>query len=509
MTINNLSEVLEVLLGNILSLSSTHCLPIVIDKCLLGKAELSKPLKIALTGITSAGKSTLLNALVKRQIAPTGAATLTYNVNSFRHISLSPTGREVILAHLKNGEVLQLPICSLVELVDGRLVAGKDLRGNISWVEAFLDCDALIGIDLIDTPGLGSTKNQDSENTLELFKDEMRQPDVIIYMVQKAPTTNDIEAVKEFQKSVNEGSKTKVSGLNTVLAFTHCDNLRQEDVFDDLDYTVDFHQRGMNLIEQNRRKHSDFRSCFSKSFTIAALYAQSAYALCDKDFDVLRSIENAVGSNFINGEYSSVQFIKDDAIFDSIIKGQHNRKSLIDRLDMEVIRYGVWWISNNPTASVDTFKAHLISLSGVGQMESYIFTTFKRLAVFFKALKIYSCILKEVNRTLNEYQPENKKDGLRKIAVLCRDFEIELKYAFSFLSVLMDFYQGKTYFPPDVWEEALKTIDSCINGNSVYVNVNTLESYWENKLSYFRLISDNEATESCVQIIEQIKLCLY
>lgn len=191
MTIHTLSDEIKVLLGNISSLSNTYCIPQIIDRCIIGKEELHKPLKIALTGITSAGKSTLINALVKRNIAPTGAAAVTYNVNVFRHISLSPTNDEISVVHLIDGTILHLPINTIADLVDGRLSDGRDLRDQIEWVEAYVDSDILKDIELIDTPGLGSTKVKDSQNTFNLFNDELRQPDVIIYMVQKAPTSND------------------------------------------------------------------------------------------------------------------------------------------------------------------------------------------------------------------------------------------------------------------------------------------------------------------------------
>ena len=508
MRIDNISKELEVLLGNVLSLSNTYCIPSIIDKCLIGKDELDKPLKIAITGIISAGKSTLLNALVKRNIAPTGAVATTYNDNIFHHVSLSPTNDEVLIAHLKDGNYLQLPIDALGDLVDGRLKDGFDLRDKIKWVDAYIDSDVLKDIELIDTPGLLSTKGKDSQNTINFFKDELRQPDVIIYIAQKAPTSEDIEAIKMFQRAVNKGANAKISGLNTVFAFTHCDNLRQGDVFDDLDYSVDFHQKGLRLIEDNRKKYPDFRGHFSKSFTIAALYAQAAYSLTPSDFLILRELQKQFGAKVYYGEFSKKQIIEDDGLFDSICRGKDERARFIERIDMEVVKYGVWWIGENKESRFEEFKEHLIRLSGVVQMESYIFTTFKRLAVFFKALKIYSGIMHDVDSLLNIYQPMLKIEGLRQIAVLCRDFEVNIRRSFSYLSVLMDYYKGKSYFVDKEWEMALKTIDSCLSGDRDIECLQSFKSYWDDRIAYYRLISDNEAAESCIQLIEQIKICL-
>lgn len=509
MTIGSLSIKLEELLRTIVALSNSYGLPEIIDRCIVGSSELKLPLKIALTGITSAGKSTLLNAFVKRNIAPTGAAALTYNVNVFRHISLSPTKEELIIAHLTDGKILRLPIDSLVDLVDGRLKDGKDLRNKISWIEAFIDSYILKDIDLIDTPGLGSTKGKDSKNTFDLFNDELRRPDVVVYMIQKEITHDDVEAAKCFQKSLNDKTSAKITGLNTVLALTHCDYRRQDDIFDDndIDYSVDFHKKGEQLIETNRKKSADFRSCFSKSFTIAALYAQSGYALTSSDFSVLKRLQSQFGSRIVYGEFSKKQIIEDNELFDSILEGKNNRLRFIERIDMEIVKYGVWWIGEYPEATFEDFKNQLITLSGVEQMESYIFTTFTRLAIFFKAVKIHSGIMRDINTLSNKYQSMPRKEGLRQIAILSRDFEVNLRRSFSFLSVLMDYYQGKKYFQPDEWEIALKTIDFCLSCDRNIEFMQSMKSYWKNRIAYYRLISDNEATESCLLILEQIKIC--
>lgn len=508
MTLDDLSIKLEELLGAIIALSNSHNLPEIIDRCLVGSSELNLPLKIALTGITSTGKSTLLNAFVRRNIAPTGAATLTYNVNAFRHISMSPTKGEMIEAHLKDGNTLQLPIDSLVDLVDGRLKDGTDLRNKISWVEAYVDSDVLKDIELIDTPGLGSTKVKDSQNTFDLFNDEMRRPDVVVYMMQTEIKDPDIDSARKFQNALSKGTNAKVNGLNTVLAFTHCDNHRQDDVMDELDYTVDFHKKCEAIIESNRNKSAVFRSCFSKSFTIAALYAQSAYSLTPSDFSVLKKMQNQFGPSIYDGIYSKNQMIEDDGLFDSICKGKDDRRKFIERVDMEVIKYGVWWVGEHPQSNYEEFKKHLINLSGVERMESYVFTTFKRLAVFFKALKIHCGIMRDVNALSNVYQPPLRKEGLRKIAIQSRDFEVNLKRSFSFLSVLMDYYQGKAYFQAEEWENALKTIEFCLSDDRNIECLQSFKSYWDDRIAYYSLISDHEATESCQQMLEQIKLCV-
>lgn len=149
-----LTSEIRQMLDSIFSICNSVVVPDVIEKCLLWQSLLDCPLKIAIVGITSAGKSTLLNALIKRNIVPTGAETLTYNVNVLRHVSRSPSGMECLLVHMKDGKEVTMPISKLSSLVDGRDNSTQFLRQQIHWVEAFVDYDYLKYIDLIDTPGL-------------------------------------------------------------------------------------------------------------------------------------------------------------------------------------------------------------------------------------------------------------------------------------------------------------------------------------------------------------------
>lgn len=323
MNLNTLTSELKQMLDSIFSICSSCALPEIIEHCVLWQSELENPLKIAIVGITSAGKSTLLNAITKRNIVPTGAETLTYNVNVLRHVNKSPIGTECLVVHMKNGEEKQMPISELSRLVDGRITETELLRKQIHWVEAFVDYDYLQEIDLIDTPGLLSLKEDDSKNTISLFDDEERRPDVFIYLMQRTVQEKDIDAVKSFQSTL--GSKSKISGLNTVAAITHCDYFCMGD------YSIDFHAKAQSLIEDNREKYVSFRSCFSKTFTLAAIYAQTAYIIGEEDFDVIESLsvtDDKLYDDILN-LYTKKDFIENEEIFSKFIGKKTNDMSLL------------------------------------------------------------------------------------------------------------------------------------------------------------------------------------
>src|SRR6478609_10698468 len=67
--------------------------------------RLREPLRLAIAGMVKAGKSTLLNAMLGEQIAPTDAAECTRVVTWYRYSS-TPT----ITMHPRDGEPRRMPV---------------------------------------------------------------------------------------------------------------------------------------------------------------------------------------------------------------------------------------------------------------------------------------------------------------------------------------------------------------------------------------------------------------
>lgn len=498
MNLYTLTYELEQMLDSIFSICNSCELPDIIGRCLLWQSELNSPLKIAIVGITSAGKSTLLNALTKRFIVPTGAETLTYNVNVLRHVSRSPKGKECLIAHMKDGSEIIMPISELSKLVDGRDDSTNDLRSKIHWVEAFIDFDYLREIDLIDTPGLLSLKEEDSENTINLFDDEERRPDVFIYLMQRKIQEKDIDAVSSFQTAL--GSKSKISGLNTVAAITHCDYYCKGN------YTVDFHSKAQEIIDDNREHYVSFRSCFSKAFTLAAIYAQSAYSITEADFKIIISIRDSLYDDILNNLYTKNDFINNDDVFNKFMSGKNNRSEFINRIDISVVKYSIWWLRNNPHATLDNLKQQLINISGVPELDNYVFTNFKRLAIYFKAMKLVSNLRKYIEKSVIKHHDSTHISAVENILIICRNFEIKLLSHFSFLSVLIDYYNGDSYFGNKEWAIALETIDECLSEHPNKSKLMENKDFFISRRKYYSLLSDIEAIESCDKLIAQIRL---
>ncbi|MFN2536390.1 MAG: dynamin family protein [Pseudonocardiaceae bacterium] len=141
--------------------------------------RLDEPLRVALAGTLKSGKSTLLNALVGEEIAPTDATECTRVVTWF---SGSATPR-VDLTH-DGGQHTALP----VRRTGGRLLldlgpvsADQLERLEVGWPSSLLD-----QYTLVDTPGTSSNSHEVSARTLKfLTPDEGScQADAIVYLMR-------------------------------------------------------------------------------------------------------------------------------------------------------------------------------------------------------------------------------------------------------------------------------------------------------------------------------------
>ncbi|MGZ5395307.1 MAG: dynamin family protein [Mycobacterium sp.] len=143
--------------------------------------RLNQPIRIALAGTLKAGKSTLVNALVGEDIAPTDATEATRIVTWFRH---GPTPK--VTANHRGGRRSNVPI-------------GRDAaEGGLTFDFATLDPEDVVDLDvewpaselidttIIDTPGTSSLSRDVSQRTLRLLvpDDGVPRIDAVVFLLR-------------------------------------------------------------------------------------------------------------------------------------------------------------------------------------------------------------------------------------------------------------------------------------------------------------------------------------
>ncbi|MEU6825993.1 dynamin family protein [Streptomyces atriruber] len=131
------------------------------------RARIAAPLRIALVGRVSSGKSTLANALLGGEHVPTGIEELTYNVNWLRH---GPA--RTLTVHFTDGSPPERRDIDELEKLTVRARGTPELAELLSRIDYLEITDPhpyLRAFDLVDTPGLDSHFGEDSANTLRFL----------------------------------------------------------------------------------------------------------------------------------------------------------------------------------------------------------------------------------------------------------------------------------------------------------------------------------------------------
>src|SRR3954447_1344251 len=127
------------------------------------RRRLSEPLRIAIAGRLKAGKSTLVNALIGRRVAPTEVGECTRIVTQFRY---GPADRVDVVR--KDGSRISLPLDE-AGMIPQRLGVP---RSEIGYVDVALTSNHLRDLMVVDTPGLASANTSVSAGARKFLFNE-------------------------------------------------------------------------------------------------------------------------------------------------------------------------------------------------------------------------------------------------------------------------------------------------------------------------------------------------
>lgn len=190
------------------------------------RRRLDEPLRVAVAGRLKAGKSTLVNALIGRRVAPTDVGECTRVVTRFRYGS---SDRVDVVR--RDGGRTSLPLDE-TGMVPGRLGVS---RAEVAFVDVTLTSDRLRDLTVLDTPGLASTDEAADAGTRRLLTaapvDEGLDADSaaaigtaesVIYVFTQAVRADDVRALEVF-RSVS--SRLATNPINSVGVLNKADKL--------------------------------------------------------------------------------------------------------------------------------------------------------------------------------------------------------------------------------------------------------------------------------------------
>ncbi|HAG58529.1 MAG TPA: GTP-binding protein [Arthrobacter bacterium] len=330
---------------------------------LQGYAErLSEPLRIAVAGMVKAGKSTLLNAIIGEEIAPTDTGECTRIVTWYRY---GHTPRATLFPVV--GEPRILPLTR----VDGRLVfalgesrAEEVVRLVVEWPSS-----SLREVTLIDTPGIASLSADVSARSTDFLvpADSPSEADAIIYLMRHMHAS-DLRFLESFRDNVVGTSGT----VNALAVLSRADEIGAG--------RIDSLLSADEIAERYRRDHS-LRKLALEVVPVAGLLAQSARSMRQSDFESLQLLAGIDRSDRERIMLSADRFVRASV---PAGLGAEARASLLERFGLFGIRLGVVLIRggfNEPTP-----LAHeLARRSGLNPLLDLVARQFQARAAALKA----------------------------------------------------------------------------------------------------------------------------
>lgn len=407
--------------------------------------RLNEPLKVAVVGVISAGKSTLMNALLGEALLITGIAETTYRTTKFKY-----GDKPLLVVHFKDGSFKKYPL----EEISFWTVKNGERKNEkidmVQYIEIQYPNDFLKKIELIDTPGLGSTYVNDSQNTLEMLgiiseaerltTKEAADADAIIYGFSRGIAENDENVLKAFQGPMFANA----SPINALGVLTKVDNYWGREISDPM-------KEGKKIADRYR-VNSEIKRLLYSVFPVIGIMVQNLKKIGNKEHELLQRLSRleesvfkkliASTNNFITKEYESVDISVKD------------RKNLYDILGRYGVNTSVELIKKG--YSLEELKEKLFSFSGIYELENVIRQHFGNRAFIIKLNYILARIKTLSYELLNRYNNNDKiKDLVECILSECEKLEAE-EHTFAELKVLQSYYNGELNISEEESRELLE-----------------------------------------------------
>ncbi|RCW40262.1 dynamin family protein [Halopolyspora algeriensis] len=248
--------------------------------------RIEAPLRIAVTGRVKSGKSTLINALVGAELAPTDAEERT-QVNTVYQYGPEPR----ITAYTPHGAAQNVPVTTL----DPGTI--RDLQrwrpDEISRLVIDSPSPGLQAITLIETPGVSSSAVKETGRSA--LAQILSEADAMLYLTRH-PHQTDIQ----FLQSAHELEVARRAPINTILAFSRADEVGSggSDAMPSADRVAELY-----------RNEPRVRSFAQYVLPVIGLLGQAAATLDADDFDALAALARLSSAEFENLLLSADRFV--------------------------------------------------------------------------------------------------------------------------------------------------------------------------------------------------------
>jgi hypothetical protein len=360
--------------------------------------RLAEPLRVAIAGRLKAGKSTLVNALIGRRVAPTAVGECTRVVTRFRY---GPADRVDVVG--RDGTRHSLPLGD-----DGMIPQRLGMpAGRVAYVDVTLTSEKLRDLTVVDTPGLASADTRVSARAEEAVgvstapfdadidadsASEVAAAEAVVYVFTQAVRADDVRALEAFRDS---SARLSSSPINALGVFGKADTL--------VAGAGDPWPVAGPLAEQQAAL---LARTVSQVVPVVGLLAETGNAgrLTAADRDALHRLSELPADRLRVLLASADLFRSRDAPLDAA-----RRERLLTLLDLYGIGFAVAQLAADPRLGTGELVRRLVAASGFPRLRDTLEQTFRWRSDAIKA----GWALSRIERLAGHTRDENDRDRLR------------------------------------------------------------------------------------------------
>ncbi len=416
--------------------------------------RLSAPLQVAVAGRIKSGKSTLVNALIGRRVAPTDVGECTRLVTRFQYGTVDRV--EIVV---DDGRKQVLPFSA-----EGMIPNDLDVDfDKVSHLEAYLTNAVLQNFTVIDTPGLGSLDAASVKRTEQLLgaakhrKDEDEKSDeegsdelddtsrnavagaeAVLYVVTQGVRADDQQALAAFTAAT---ASREAGPVNAIAVLNKADTIAPESVAGS-DGDV---WRAASMLAE--KQASTLKPRVADVIPVIGLLAESAESgnFTSADADALRSLSKLDDATLETMLMSADIFTTWDC---EVAEG--TRLRLLEKLDLYGIRTAVMALRRDPELTAGALRRTLLNASGLGAVRGRLDAVFRARADGIKAAAALASITALAHASGDPGERQRVHDAIEVLLAKPEAHQLRLLEALTLVT------SGAVAMPEDLAEEVLR-----------------------------------------------------
>ncbi len=410
--------------------------------------RLGAPLQVAVAGRIKSGKSTLVNALIGRRVAPTDVGECTRLVTRFQYGTVD---RVELVFFDGTKQVLPFDVGGMIP---------KDLEvdfDKVSHLEAYLTNAVLQNFTVIDTPGLGSLDLASVKRTEQLLGAAAQQDDAadsdeldetsrnavagaeaVLYVVTQGVRADDQQALAAFTAAT---ASREAGPVNAIAVLNKADTITPESVEGS---DGDVWKAATMLAE---KQASTLKPRVADVIPVIGLIAESAESggFTSADADALRLLSGLDDATWETMLISADIFTSWEC---DVPTG--TRLRLLETLDLYGIRRAVDALRAEPDLTAGALRRRLLDASGLAGVRTRLDAVFRARADGIKAAAALASVTALAHASGDPGERQRVHDAIEVLLAKPEAHQLRLLEALTLVT------SGAVNMPDDLAEEVLR-----------------------------------------------------